>query len=131
MKNSGADLIMTKARSEKCCVHILKQIRPQWKKCDIILRKVTNTAWIGYSVENIGEKLLINIWDDAEAASCHISKAQMYCNLGLYPRLLGTFSHGYVLEHVPGSDHDLLHHPSVYPLVASRVGYLHRLESCA
>ena len=128
---SSDDSIMSKVTNEKCCVHLLKQMRPQWKKCDIILRKQTSTTWIGYSVENISEKLFINIWEDAAKASHHVRNAQLYCDLGLYPHLLGTFSHGYVLEHVPGSDNDLLHHPSVYPLVASRVGYLHRFESCA
>ena len=115
-----------KLTHEQCCVHILKQIRPNWKKCDIILRKLTQTAWIGYSVEDISEKLFIKIWKNEAAASCHIGNAQLYCSLGLYPRLLGTFSHGYVMEHVSGSDQDLLHHPSVYPLVASKLGYLHR-----
>ena len=115
-----------KSTHEQCCVHILKQIRPHWKKCDIILRKLTSTAWIGYSVEDISEKLFIRIWDDFEAACFHIGNAQLYCSLGLYPRILGTFSHGYVMEHVSRSDQDLLHHPSVYPLVASKLGYLHR-----
>ena len=55
------------------------------------------------------------------------SQAQLYSDQGLGPRLLGTFSHGHVTPYLaPCADLSLLHQPAIYPLVAARVGRLHR-----
>ena len=55
------------------------------------------------------------------------SQAQLYSDQGLGPRLLGTFSHGHVTPYLaPCADLSLLHQPAIYPLVAARVGSLHR-----
>ena len=55
------------------------------------------------------------------------SQAQLYSDQGLGPRLLGTFSHGHVTPYLaPCADLSLLHQPAIYPLVAARVGNLHR-----
>ena len=55
------------------------------------------------------------------------SQAQQYSDQGLGPRLLGTFSHGHVTPYLaPCADLSLLHQPAIYPLVAARVGSLHR-----
>ena len=55
------------------------------------------------------------------------SQAQRYSDQGLGPRLLGTFSHGHVTPYLaPCADLSLLHQPAIYPLVAARVGSLHR-----
>jgi len=111
---------------EKCCVKILRQIRPQWPKCDIVLRKISKRAWIGYSIENIKEKLFIKLLESESQASSEICRALEYSDLGLSPKILGTFSHGYVTQYCPQSDSQMLQHPSVYPLVAEKIGCLHR-----
>ena len=111
---------------EKRCVQILRQIRPQWKKCDIILRKLTVKAWIGYSINNMKDKLFIKLYENETLAKTEKRKAQIFSDIGVSPKILGTFSHGYVSQYQTRSDPELLHHNSVYPLVAASVGTLHR-----
>ena len=111
---------------EKCCVRVVRQIRPGWKKCDIILWKLSPTSWASYSVKNTRDKLLIKLFPEEAQSARYLNTFQLYSELGLSPRLLGTFSHGLVTEFQPSSDPELLHHASVYPGLARTVGTLHR-----
>ena len=113
-------------RGEKCCIRVVRQIRPNWKKCDIILWKLSPTSWASYSVKNTRDKLLIKLFPEEAQSARYLNTFQLYSELGLSPRLLGTFSHGLVTEFQPSSDPELLHHASVYPGLARTVGTLHR-----
>ena len=61
---------------EKCCLRILKQIRPQWQRKDIILWELSDTSWAGYSINNIKEKLYIKIWKDEDEVSMNPNSSQ-------------------------------------------------------
>ena len=113
---------------EKSCVRVVRQIRPSWKKCDIILWKLSPTSWASYSVKNTRDKLLIKLFPEEAQSARYLNTFQLYSELGLSPRLLGTFSHGLVTEFQPSSDPELLHHAAVYPGLARTVGTLHRYE---
>lgn len=112
--------------SERSCIRVLRQIRPSWKKCDIILWKVSQTSWVGYSVKNNVDRLLIKLFPDEAQSSRYLKTFQLYSEVSLSPRLLGTFSHGLVTEFVSNSDPELLHHATVYPVIARTVGEMHR-----
>ena len=112
--------------SEKSCVRILRQIRPNWKKCDIILWKVSLTSWVGYSVQNSLDKLQIKLFKEEAQSSEYLKTFQLYSELYLSPRLLGTFSHGLVTEFLPSSNPELLQQATVYPTVARTIGEMHR-----
>ena len=111
---------------EKGCIRVVRQIRPTWKKCDIILWKLSPTSWASYSVKNTRDKLLIKLFPEEVQSARYLNTFQLYSELGLSPHLLGTFSHGLVTEFQPASDPELLHHASVYPGLARTVGTLHR-----
>ena len=119
-------LISPDMRGEKSCIRVVRQIRPGWKKCDIILWKLSPTSWASYSVKNTRDKLLIKLFPEEAQSARYLNTFQLYSELGLSPRLLGTFSHGLVTEFQPSSDPELLHHASVYPGLARTVGTLHR-----
>ena len=129
--------------SERACVRVLRQIRPGWRRPDIILWRLGPSTWVGYSVGHVADKLVVRMWGDQDqvlllfqmvykSPSClqalrQNSQAQLYSDQGLGPRLLGTFSHGHVTPYLaPCADLSLLHQPAIYPLVAARVGSLHR-----
>ena len=119
-------VLSEKLSSEKCCIKVLRQIRPNWRKCDIILWKISPTSWVGYSVKNSMDKLLIKLFNSESSSASYLNTFQLYSELSLSPRLLGTFSHGLVTEFLPSPDTQLLHHATVYPIVARTVGTLHR-----
>ena len=119
-------LLSPDMRGEKSCIRVVRQIRPGWKKCDIILWKLSPTSWASYSVKNTRDKLLIKLFPEEAQSARYLNTFQLYSELGLSPRLLGTFSHGLVTEFQPSSDPELLHHASVYPGLARTVGTLHR-----
>ena len=81
---------------EKGCIKVVRQIRPNWKKCDIILWKLSPTSWASYSVKNTRDKLLIKLFPEEAQSARYLNTFQLYSELGLSPRLLGTFSHGLV-----------------------------------
>ena len=112
--------------SEKSCIRVLRQIRPDWKKCDIILWKVSLTSWVGYSVKNSLDKLQIKLFHEEAQSSQYLQTFQMYSEVYLSPHLLGTFSHGLVTEFSASSEPSLLQHATVYPVIARTVGEMHR-----
>ena len=135
--------------SERVIVRVLRQNRPGWRRPDIILWRLGPATWVGYSVGDVADKLVVRMWGDQDQVrsvlcshcfrwytkhlpSClqalrQNSQAQQYSDQGLGPRLLGTFSHGHVTPYLaPCADLSLLHQPAIYPLVAARVGSLHR-----
>ena len=74
---------------EKCCVRVVRQIRPNWKKCDIILWKLSPTSWASYSVKNTRDKLLIKLFPEETQSARYLNTFQLYSELGLSPHLLG------------------------------------------
>ena len=47
--------------AEKSCVKIVRKLKPNWKKYDIILWKLSENSWAGYSIQNSQEKLYIKV----------------------------------------------------------------------
>ena len=52
--------------SERACVRVLRQIRPGWRRPDIILWRLGPSTWVGYSVGHVADKLVVRMWGDQD-----------------------------------------------------------------
>ena len=52
--------------SERVCVRVLRQIRPGWRRPDIILWRLGPNTWVGYSVGDVADKLVVRMWGDQD-----------------------------------------------------------------
>jgi len=114
--------------AEKACVKIVRKLKPNWKKFDIILWKLSENSWAGYSITNSEEKLFIKVFNQELEAQNNIHKYQLFSDHSFSPPLISSFTNGYVTQYMAGSSPapSLLLEPTVYPHIARQVGSLHR-----
>ena len=118
-------------RMESGVLKMVRRIRPDWKKEDIILQKSNDGQGLvygGYTV-NKAESVMIRIFESlGEPEQDQIRMMRVFAFLRLGPRIYATFSNGFAHESVVGIplDYTLGIDFNVYPLVAYKVGYMHR-----
>jgi len=109
-------------------VRILRKLRTDWKKFDIIMWKLSENSWAGYSIQNSQEKLFIKVFKEELEARNQTDKHKLFSDNQLSPPLVSSFTNGYVTEYMAGSSPapNILLEPTVYPHIARAVGSMHR-----
>ncbi|XP_019865531.1 ethanolamine kinase [Aethina tumida] len=118
---------------------ILQVLRPQWKKCDIKFKLLTDgltNKLVGCKLKDASDEdtVLIRVYGnktdlliDRKAESRNII---LLNKVGLAPELYATFDNGLAYKFIPGSTlkpHTVTD-PVIYRLVAKRMANLHRVQ---
>ena len=125
----------SRSKTESGVVKVLKKVRPDWPREDIILQRFTegfsNIIYGGYVLDKKSEMILVKVYGCEEEAdkSAEILTMRLFAARHFGSRIFATFANGYVYEYAPGVplNYELSIDRNIYPIVARRVGEMHRV----
>jgi len=127
---------------ESGALKMIRKVRPDWPKADVILLSlghgeklsVFDNILLGGYTDDKNQMVLVKVFGDSfdvTSKNDEISLMRLFAHNHLGPRVYASFENGLAFEYIAGKclDYVLAVDKNVYPLVAKKVGTLHRLMS--
>lgn len=132
----------TRGSLESGILRMIRRVRPDWPKHDMILQRLsqgdrltaTESVLYGGYTDDKNEMVLVKVYGDsitAESKSTEIGLMRLFAHQRFGSRIYATFSNGVAYEYANGItlDFKVAVDKNVYPLIAKKVGLMHRVMS--
>ncbi|CAB4065692.1 ETNK [Lepeophtheirus salmonis] len=118
--------------AEKTVLELLTRLRPQWHKRDILLIRTGHYGEVahfqGYT-DDSDDAILIKVFKSDLSKRVELNNVELFFYHGLCTKVFATFENGFCMKSLPGLslNYKFGVDIDIYPLVAKKVGEMHRM----